>query len=63
MVKYDQSVRDCTNNLVQFVYGEDGMASEYLEGCFMSKSLEMRDKDFEKEYKFFDNLEDRDISE
>lgn len=31
MVKYDSTVRDCTGNLVQFIYGEDGMAGEFLE--------------------------------
>jgi hypothetical protein len=31
--RYDQTVRDCTGNMVQFIYGEDGMAGEYLEFC------------------------------
>lgn len=63
MVKYDFTVRDCTGNVVQFIYGEDGMAGEYLEQCTILKYLEMKDKDFEKEFRFFDHLDDRDISE
>ena len=31
MVKYDNTVRDCTGNVLQFLYGEDGMAGEYIE--------------------------------
>jgi DNA-directed RNA polymerase II subunit RPB1 len=54
MVKYDCTVRDCTNNLVQFIYGEDGMAAEYLEGVPMQRFLELNNRDFEKEFRFFD---------
>lgn len=60
MVKYDQTVRDCTNNLVQFVYGEDGLAGEYLENVQFSKFLGLRDSDFEKEFRFFS---EQDLSE
>ena len=31
MVKYDGTVRNCANQVVQFVYGEDGMAGEAIE--------------------------------
>jgi len=31
MVKYDGTVRNSANQIVQFVYGEDGMAGEYIE--------------------------------
>jgi hypothetical protein len=31
--RYDSTVRDCLGNLVQFIYGEDGMAGEFLENC------------------------------
>ena len=58
MVKYDQTVRDCTNNLVQFVYGEDGLAGEFLENVQLTKFLGLRQKDFEKEFRFFDTSED-----
>ena len=31
MVKYDSTVRDSTNHLVQMYYGEDGLAGEMVE--------------------------------
>ena len=31
MVKYDGTVRDSQNNIIQFLYGEDGMNAEYVE--------------------------------
>ena len=31
MVKYDGTVRDSANNIIQFLYGEDGMNAEYIE--------------------------------
>ena len=31
MVKYDGTVRDSSNNIIQFLYGEDGMNAEYVE--------------------------------
>ena len=31
MVKYDGTVRDSSNNIIQFLYGEDGMNAEYIE--------------------------------
>lgn len=32
MVKYDSTVRDCSGNIIQFLYGEDGMSGEFIEG-------------------------------
>jgi DNA-directed RNA polymerase II subunit RPB1 len=31
MVQYDQTVRDSYGNIIQFLYGEDGIAGEYIE--------------------------------
>ena len=31
MVKYDGTVRDSSNNIIQFLYGEDGINAEYIE--------------------------------
>lgn len=31
MVKYDATVRNSSEQVVQFLYGEDGMAGEYIE--------------------------------
>ncbi len=56
-------MRDCSSNIVQFIYGEDGMAGEFLEQCTIQKFLEMKDREFEKEFRFYDNLDQRDISE
>ena len=33
IIRYDSTVRDCIGNVVQFIYGEDGMAGEFLENC------------------------------
>ena len=51
MVKYDGTVRNQTEQLIQFSYGEDGLAGEYLE--FQSiLSLTTSDKEFERLCKF-----------
>jgi len=39
------------------------MAGEFLEQCTIQKFLEMKDREFEKEFRFYDNLDQRDISE
>ena len=31
MVRYDGTVRNSANQVVQFIYGEDGMAGEMIE--------------------------------
>lgn len=31
MVKYDGTVRNSNGDILQFLYGEDGMAGEYIE--------------------------------
>lgn len=35
MVNYDNTVRDANGNIVQFLYGEDGMAGEFIEAVKM----------------------------
>lgn len=51
MVKYDGTVRNQNEQLIQFTYGEDGLAGEYLE--FQSiLSLKPSDDEFEKLCKF-----------
>lgn len=62
MVKYDATVRDCGGNIIQFLYGEDGMAGEFIEG-FVEKFAEMNNHTLKKEFLMFDNSEDRDITE
>ena len=32
MVKYDGTIRVSNNNIIQFRYGEDGLAGEHVEG-------------------------------
>ena len=31
MVQYDYSVRDSMGNIIQYLYGEDGIGPEYIE--------------------------------
>jgi DNA-directed RNA polymerase II subunit RPB1 len=62
MVKYDSTVRDCGGNIIQFLYGEDGMAGEFIEG-FVEKFAEMNDHTMKKEFLIYDNSEDEDITE
>lgn len=35
LVSYDRTVRSCGGDIVQFLYGEDGMAGEYVEDLFL----------------------------
>ena len=53
MIKYDGTVRNSLDQVMQFLYGEDGMAGEYIEDQRF-ETLNMSDKDLEKNYKFFD---------
>lgn len=50
-VKYDGSVRNCNGSILQFLYGEDGMAGEKLEGQKL-KLINLNDKQIVKECKF-----------
>lgn len=53
MVKYDGSVRDSAGNMIQFLYGEDGMSGEYLEN-YSIEFLEMSNLEMVKQYRMFD---------
>ena len=50
MVKYDGTVRDCSGNIIQFLYGEDGMTGEYIEG-YTQNLIELRDEELYKDYR------------
>lgn len=57
MVKYDSTVRDSHGNIIQFLYGEDGMAGEYVE----PQKLELpglSDEEFKARYQFLTETED-----
>ena len=50
-VKYDGTVRNCYGQVLQFLYGEDGMAAEKLEGQEL-KLFGLDDKKLYQECKF-----------
>ena len=51
MVHYDGTVRNAEGHIIQFLYGEDGMAGEYTE-FQQIPILSMPDKEFNKKYTF-----------
>ena len=53
MVKYDGTVRDSQGNIIQFLYGEDGMAAEFIEDQKI-ELIGMDNAELEREYRFFD---------
>ncbi len=53
MVKYDSTVRDSSGNIVQFLYGEDGMDGQMIE-TYVSNFIEYKDADLERELRFLD---------
>ena len=54
-VEYDGTVRNSKRNIIQFIYGEDGMAGEYIEDQKF-ETLNMDDETLEKKYKFSDDI-------
>ena len=57
-IEYDRTVRNSKGNIIQFLYGEDGMAGEYIEDQHY-ETLNMNDEILEKNYKFSEkNLKD-----
>jgi len=48
IVKYDGTVRDSQNNLIQLMYGEDGFAAEFIEKQVVT--LDESEPKFEAEY-------------
>uniref|UniRef100_UPI00358E2B84 DNA-directed RNA polymerase II subunit RPB1 isoform X2 n=1 Tax=Myxine glutinosa TaxID=7769 RepID=UPI00358E2B84 len=51
MVKYDGTVRNAMNQVIQLRYGEDGLAAEHVEFQHLS-TLKPSNKAFEKKFKF-----------
>lgn len=51
MVQYDGTVRTSRNNLIQFVYGEDGLAGEHVEDLTIDL-LKASDTDVKKQCQF-----------
>jgi DNA-directed RNA polymerase II subunit RPB1 len=51
MVKYDGTVRTSQEQVIQFLYGEDGMAGEYIEDLEIGL-LKMNNKDLEQKCHF-----------
>ena len=51
MVKYDGTVRNSLGHIMQFLYGEDGMAGEYIEDQKFD-TLKMDNDTLERNYKF-----------
>ena len=54
MIKYDGTVRNSLGNLVEFLYGEDGMAGEFIEDQKI-ETLNMDDEKLKKTFKFLDD--------
>jgi len=52
MVRYDGTVRNSANQIVQFVYGEDGMAGEMIEDLRIDLS-KLSDNQMQKKFGFF----------
>jgi DNA-directed RNA polymerase II subunit RPB1 len=50
MVKYDGTVRNSVGDVIQFLYGEDGMAAELIESQKLD-SLRMNKRQFEEAYR------------
>ena len=54
MVKYDGTVRNSVGNVIQFLYGEDGMAGELIEDQKI-ETLNMDNKKLKRTFMFFDD--------
>jgi DNA-directed RNA polymerase II subunit RPB1 len=57
MVKYDGTVRNSSGHIVQFTYGEDGMAGEFIEDQAL-EHLVYEDSDLIKSYQIVDRSDD-----
>lgn len=51
MVQYDGTMRNSVGQVIQFRYGEDGLAGEYVEMQTL-KTIQLNNAAFEKKYKF-----------
>jgi DNA-directed RNA polymerase II subunit RPB1 len=52
MVKYDGTVRTSKEQVIQFLYGEDGFGAEYIEDLKINL-YSMKDSDMENKCRFF----------
>lgn len=53
MVKYDGTVRNASGNILQFLYGEDGMAGEFIEDQAL-ETIKLDLDSLKKNYEFID---------
>ena len=53
MVRYDSTVRDCSGNIIQFLYGEDGMDGQMVE-TYVTNFIELKDSDLERDFRLID---------
>ncbi|SBS84689.1 DNA-directed RNA polymerase II subunit RPB1, putative [Plasmodium malariae] len=51
MVQYDRTVRNSYGDIIQFLYGEDGMAGEYIEDQIIDL-MKLDNKEIKKLYKY-----------
>ena len=51
MVQYDGTIRNAVGQVIQFRYGEDGLAGEFVEFQNL-KTIKLSDVAFERKYKF-----------
>ena len=51
MVQYDGTVRNSVGQVIQFRYGEDGLAGEFVEFQNL-KTIQLSNSNFERKYKF-----------
>ena len=56
MVRYDSTVRNCQGGIVQFIYGEDGMAGESIEETRID-TVKLNDSEMKKRYHYQANEE------
>ena len=56
MVKYDGTVRNASGNIIQFLYGEDGIAGEFIEDQAVD-ILKMDEETLKKNYEFLEPSE------
>ena len=54
MIKYDGTVRNSLGHLMQFLYGEDGMAGEFIEDQKF-ETHRLNDKELASQYKLIEN--------
>lgn len=56
MVRYDSTVRNSANQIVQFVYGEDGMAGEMIEDLKIDLA-KLSDSQLQRKFDLLDGSE------